>query len=135
MSKLDAFEEFVLRAKMPALALSHSAGNEGETSPSAAPSQQQKLQRQQGRASAAAPSQITQQAQQRPKMVIVDDLPLALGPVQGERLASALRDLARTARFPLVVCATETSGKAQQEKGLAGGAGSFMGLPKVKGGG
>ena len=36
--------------------------------------------------------------------------------------------MAHTARYPVVLCATEATGKAAQEKGLSAAAGSFHGL-------
>lgn len=68
-----------------------------------------------------------------PTLVVVDDLPYAAGPEQRQQIAGALGDLAAGARFPVVVIATETSGKAQQERGLSAAAGSFQGMHKVGG--
>ena len=36
--------------------------------------------------------------------------------------------VAHTARYPVVLCATEATGKASQEKGLSAASGSFHGL-------
>ena len=68
-----------------------------------------------------------------PTLVIVDDLPHAAGVEQRRQIAEALADLAAGARFPVVVVATETSGKAQQERGLSAAAGTYQGLHKVGG--
>jgi len=57
----------------------------------------------------------------RPKLVVVDDLPHAAGPEARRRLAAALGELAATARFPVVVVATEVAG------GGGGGAGGGRG--------
>ena len=68
----------------------------------------------------------------RPKLVVVDDLPHAAGPDARRRLASALGELAATARFPVVVVTTEAGGSgAGGDRG--GGGGSFLqgGLAKV----
>ena len=137
-SKLDAFEEFVLRSKLPALAFARSIFSaQQQQQISQQPSQQQRQQQQ-----AAAPPGSQQrgslQAQRlsgaaRPKLTVVDDLPHAAGPAERARLAAALGGLARTSRFPLVICVTETSGKAAQERGLNAAAGSVHGLHKVRG--
>lgn len=119
LSKLDAFEEFSLRAKMPALALTRAqpdgAGTSGDVGsgaaggsgagPSALPAQQQKQQRPPGMSQqpgaaqqalagsqrpAAAARQAAASAAQVPKLLIVDDLPHAANPEQRQRLAAAL---------------------------------------------
>ncbi len=106
-SKLDAFEEFALRAKMPALALRRGGGDADSQVGAAAP---------------------------RPKLVVLDDLPHAAGPDARRRLAAAVGDLARCARFPVVVVATEAAGRAGREErvdaGLGGGGGALAGLPR-----
>jgi cell cycle checkpoint protein len=106
-SKLNAFEEFALRAKMPALALRRGGGSDPQ-------------------AGAVAP---------RPKLVVLDDLPHTAGPDARRRLAAAVGDLARCARFPVVVVATEAAGRAGREErvdaGLGGGGGGALaGLPR-----
>ena len=150
VSKLDAFEEFSVRAKLPALSLTRVAGggggggaSGGDNGSAALPqSQSQRAAQQQAAspglseagASGTSQQQLdSQQGQQLPKLLVIDDLPHAANPEQRQRLAAALGDLARTSRYPLVVVATETSGKAQQEKGLSGG--SYQGLHQVGAGG
>jgi uncharacterized membrane protein YgcG len=145
-SKLDEFNEFVARTKMPHLSLSSrsrsrpgsSSGGTGGgsqaaaaaaaagaaaggSSGSAAPASQQEGT---GRPGRLQPSLL-------PTLVIVDDLPHAAGPEQRRQIGEALADLAAGARFPVVVVATETSGKAQQERGLSAAAGTYQGLHKV----
>eukprot|EP00887_Chlorella_sp_A99_P000359 scaffold13.g359.t1 len=124
-SKLDSFEEFVLRSKMPALSFQHSS-SAADGGAGAAPDAGGAAR---GGAAAAAGGGRAGGGG-RPKLVVVDDLPFAAGPAERERLAAALGDLARTSRFPLVICVTETSGKAQQERGLNAASGSFQGLHK-----
>ncbi len=77
----------------------------------------------------------------RPKLVVVDDLPHAAGPEARVRLAAALGELAATARFPVVVVATEAgggggggAGGGRGGAGHGGGAGSFApgGLHKAR---
>ena len=69
----------------------------------------------------------------RPKLVVVDDLPHAAGPDARRRLASALGELAATARFPVVVVTTESGGSGAGGDRSGGGGGSFLqgGLAKV----
>lgn len=142
-SKLDDFGEFVARSKMPHLSLHSSAAGSGSRPGSAARASQQ------GPAPPAAATQATQAAAAAgvarpgsrlppsllPTLVLVDDLPHAAGPEQRRQIAEALSDLAAGARFPVVVVATQTSGKTQQEKGLSAAAGTFQGLHKVPGDG
>jgi cell cycle checkpoint protein len=120
-SKMDAFDEFVLRAKLPALALA--------PPPPPPPPPPDESGAAAGAAPAAAPPAA---ATLRPRLVVLDDLPHAAGPDQRRRLAAALRDLCSTARFPVVVCATQASGRAQQERGGAGAGAPAApsGLPK-----
>ena len=149
-SKLDAFDEFVLRAKLPALSFRPSAGNsaganarrggsddssgvDADGAGGAASSQQAPLPASQAAAAAGAAGQAQRGARSlaRPKLMVLDDLPHAAGQAERERLAAALGDLARTSRFPLVVCLTETTGRAQQERGLNAASGTYQGLHKV----
>ncbi len=137
-SKLDDFGEFVARSKMPHLSL-HSSSAGSSRPASAAPASQQ------GPGQASAAAQATQAAAAAgaslprsrlppsllPTLVLMDDLPHAAGPEQRRQIADALSDLAAGARFPVVVVATQTSGKTQQEKGLSAAAGTFQGLHKV----
>ena len=51
------------------------------------------------------------QAQPRPKLLVIDDLPHAGDPEQRRRLADALADALAAARFPTVLTATETTGR------------------------
>ena len=142
-SKLDEFNEFVARTKMPHLSLSSRGSRAGSgsggtggssqapaaaagaaaggSSGSAAPASQQEGT---GRPGRLPPSLL-------PTLVVVDDLPHAAGPEQRRQIGEALADLAAGARFPVVVVATETSGKAQQERGLSAAAGTYQGLHKV----
>ncbi|KAL4424733.1 hypothetical protein ABPG77_000076 [Micractinium sp. CCAP 211/92] len=136
-SKLDDFGEFVARSKMPHLSL-HSSSAGSSRPDSAAPTSQQ------GPGLASAAAQATQAAAAAgaslprsrlppsllPTLVLVDDLPHAAGPEQRRQIADALSDLAAGARFPVVVVATQTSGKTQQEKGLSAAAGTLQGLHK-----
>ena len=65
--------------------------------------------------------------------MVVDDLPHAAGPDARRRLASALGELAATARFPIVVVTTEAgSSGAGGDRGSGGGGGFPQGgLAKV----
>ena len=51
------------------------------------------------------------QAQPRPKLLVIDDLPHAGDAEQRRRLADALADALAAARFPTVLTATETTGR------------------------
>jgi len=51
------------------------------------------------------------QAQPRPKLLVIDDLPHAGDAEQRRRLADALGDALAAARFPTVLTATETTGR------------------------
>lgn len=123
-SKLALFEDFASRAKVAALplAIASRAPQEEELS---------------SRAGAAA---LTNGAVTNPVMpalpptlVLIDDLPYTSGIDQRQRLSQTLGDLARCARFPVVLIATEPSGRAQKERGNIGAAVSGpTGLHKVQ---
>lgn len=153
---MEEFEEFVVRTKMPHLSLRSSTASStsgtgqpgaGSGSPAAGPRSSQLPRPSQAavaEAAAAARGGGSQGGSQAlrpgrlapsllPTLVIVDDLPHAAGPEQRRQIAQALGDMAAGARFPVVVVATETSGKAQQEKGLSAAAGTYQGLHKVRG--
>lgn len=124
-SKLDAFDEFVLRSKMPALSLQGSrAASPGAASGASA---QQQAQRQQQAPGRPAPGGL----RGRPKLIVVDDLPHAAGVDQRQRLAEAVGDLARTTRFPVVLClTTESSVGGGSDRATGPASAAIPGLPK-----
>ena len=156
-NKVEEFEEIVVRTKMPHLSLRSSSSSSGmgtSAPPRAAgggspadgmrssqlprPSQAAVAEAAvaaAGRGSSQGSSQALRPGRLAPTLlptlVVVDDLPHAAGPEQRRQIAQALGDMAAGARFPVVVVATETSGKAQQEKGLSAAAGTYQGLHKV----
>jgi hypothetical protein len=69
----------------------------------------------------------------------LDDLPYAADPQRRQQLAGSIRDLAGSARCPVVVVSTDigagggsAAGRGPQGAG-SGAAGSSKGLPKVRG--
>lgn len=134
---MEEFGEFVARSKMPHLSLHSSSAADGGGGSAAVPASQAARPSQAASASVAADA-VGGAGRQRlapsllPTLVLVDDLPHAAGPDQRRQIAEALADLAAGARFPVAVLATETSGKAQQERGLSAAASSLRGLHKVR---
>jgi cell cycle checkpoint protein len=112
VSKIAAFEEFASRAKMPALPLStitaSSRHNHSITTTNTTADED--LQR--GSTTRLPPVRA---GPLRPSMVFIDDLPFTSDLEQRRRLARAVSNLARSARFPVVLFATEASGRSQQQ--------------------
>jgi cell cycle checkpoint protein len=125
-SKIGAFEEFTSRAKMPALPLStvsqafSSLGLQNTTSP--LPRTSISHNNATATSTSVLPAPLTDQAPRplagpmRPTMVFIDDLPFTSDPEQRRRLARAISNLAKCARFPVVLFATEASGRSQQDR-------------------
>ncbi|EFJ42812.1 hypothetical protein VOLCADRAFT_107059 [Volvox carteri f. nagariensis] len=124
-SKLDDFESFVSRSKYPSLALTSTGAAalvSGESaSGRAAPGGSQQTGAVTTHRSATAPGSCG--GAPRPKLLLVEDLPHTHDTERRLRLASALRDLAATARGPVVLVATEVEGQATGggERGGGGG--------------
>jgi len=146
VSKIAAFEEFASRAKMPALPLStinsssihnHSTTGINPTSSTSTTTplnvSRTKIENTNGTMLAVVPESGVllppplRAGPMRPTMVFIDDLPFTSDPEQRRRLARAVSNLARCARFPVVLFATEASGRSQQERGDKTAPG---GLPK-----
>lgn len=128
-SKLDEFDMFVARCKFAALPLTCNATQQQQQA------QAQPLQQQQPQ-----PLQQQQQQQGRPlrkqKLILVEDLPHVGDPERRARVASALQELATTARCPVVVIATTEEGSGSKAGGCgpygaAGGGVTTKGLHKV----
>ncbi|KAL6766823.1 hypothetical protein ACKKBG_A37505 [Auxenochlorella protothecoides x Auxenochlorella symbiontica] len=101
-SRLSAFEESLLRIRMPVLSLSSVGG----------------------------PGPPRGQPSERPgsRLTVVADLPLTPDPGQARRLVQALVSCARHASQPLVICGTEVSGRSQKGPGAAS---ETTGLPRA----
>ncbi|RMZ53882.1 hypothetical protein APUTEX25_005628, partial [Auxenochlorella protothecoides] len=101
-SRLSAFEESLLRIRMPVLSLSSVGG----------------------------PGPPRGQPSERPgsRLTVVADLPLTPDPGQARRLVQALVSCARHASQPLVICGTEVSGRSQKGPGAAS---EKTGLPRA----
>ncbi|GLI69259.1 hypothetical protein VaNZ11_013841, partial [Volvox africanus] len=129
-SKLDEFESFVSRSKYPPLALAasltvQSASMRIDVGQVPVPGASQAIASAATRGSSAPAS--------RPKLLLIEDLPHTHDAERRQRLVAALRDLAATARCPLVLVATE-EGKAgssgRSGPGVGGTLGSSKGLQK-----
>jgi ribosome-binding protein aMBF1 (putative translation factor) len=125
-SKLDEFDMFVARCKFAALPLTCNATAQQQTQQQQTQASQQQQQQQQGR------------APRQQKLVLVEDLPHVGDPERRARVASALRDLATTARCPVVVIATTEEGGGGRgpggygSYGAAGAGVTSNGLHKVR---
>lgn len=137
VSKLEAFEEFALRAKLPALVLSksesgkcidsqHDLGNGVShsygTTDSASAHNIGTAERGAVRAQGAFDERSVQIERhkapahlQLPKLVVVEDIPHVSNAEQRRRLAAAIGDMARTVRSPLIIMTTEGSGRCHRE--------------------
>ena len=80
-SQLEAFEEFSLRAKLPALNL-RGRGRDSDHMPST-----------------------------KPKLMLLEELPTAKDPVHKQRLLVALSSLFLSSAFPCALCLTDATGK------------------------
>ena len=110
VSKIAAFEEFTSRAKMPALPLSKPIANLAPSSPPPSSAAATAAADKNNSAPPCPPPPL------RPTLVFIDDLPFTSRPEDRRRLATALANLAKCARFPIVLFATEASGRSQQDK-------------------
>jgi cell cycle checkpoint protein len=121
VSKIAAFENFTSQAIMPALPLSTFSANKHSTKsiPALPPSH---LPPSTTTAINGDDEDATTRAllhpaagPVRPTIVFIDDLPFTSDPETRRRLASAVSDLAKCARFPVVMFVTEASGRAQHQ--------------------
>eukprot|EP00955_Chlamydomonas_euryale_P078510 363169-Chlamydomonas_euryale.AAC.3 len=137
VSKLDEFDAFVARAKFPALVLAGPppaasagaaasaasapsglrAGGPGNAPPEAPP---------------LPPTPGARPPTRRCKLVLVEDLPHASDATGRTRVTNALRDLASTARFPVVLITTDAASATSggPESGASAASGSAKGLHK-----
>lgn len=128
VSKMDAFDAFVARAKYPVLAaLSVSrVGGPAAASQSQLPSPAtSSLNLSQTQAAAAVPGGGNGR-----RILLLDDLPYAHNAETRMRLLEKLQELGRTARCPVVVIMTEgnSRGSGDQDGGGGGGGGGSTGL-------
>jgi hypothetical protein len=132
-SKLDEFDMFVARCKFAALPLTCNATAQQ-------PQQRTQQQQQQTQQTQASQQQQQQQAKaaRKQKLILVEDLPHVVDPERRMRVASALHDLATTARCPVVVIATTEEGGGGRgpggygSYGAAGAGVTTKGLHKVR---
>ncbi|GIL86706.1 hypothetical protein Vretimale_19803 [Volvox reticuliferus] len=125
-SKLDDFESFVSRSKYPSLALAAPL-----TVLSASAGIDKGMGQGPGQAIASAAtrgSSLTSAPVPRPKLLLIEDLPHTHDAERRQRLVAALRDLAATARGPVVLVATEVEGQPGIS-GRSGGSGPDGGGP------
>jgi len=136
-SAVDSFEEFIIRCRMPALTLTH-AGGQGGGSGSSKKNQEEDdviiidddteeernvfdLTSNDGEAWKANKKNNNNAPSQR-RLIMIEDLPFTANAQQQHRVAEALASLARSARFPFVVCCSEATGReTQADRGERGG--------------
>ncbi|KAL4530792.1 hypothetical protein Ndes2526B_g09227 [Nannochloris sp. 'desiccata'] len=132
VSKIAAFEEFASRAKMPALPLStinasstntHCTTGTHPTNSTSTPlnlpctsikNANDKTLDTGPLRGGLLPAALA--GPMCPTMVFIDDLPFSSDPEQRRRVARAVSNLARCARFPIVLFGTEASGRSQQDR-------------------